>query len=149
MTLVIGQPIPLASQVCTLYLFNFLRFFSPRHFKGIDHIHMYATHNCVHMFNYLANTTAPATVQPGPLASQVPKCVPLQLSRSGDAQVAPQCNASELQKLQQKLGVTDSKVRTNILEIVKIECLLFAVCLICQSTYDAELEKIQLDKIFF
>ena len=92
--------------------------------------------------------TAPATGQPGPLASQVPKCVPLQLSRSGDAQVAPQCNASELQKLQQKLGVTDSKVRTNILEIVKNKCLLFAVRLVFQSTYDAELEKIQLKKYF-
>ena len=53
---------------------------------------------------------------------------------------------SELQKLEEKLGVTDSKVRTNILEIVKIKCLLFAVCLIFQSTYDAELEKIELKK---
>ena len=34
MTLVIGQPGPLASQVCTLYLFNFLRFFQPDTLKG-------------------------------------------------------------------------------------------------------------------
>ena len=33
-TLVIGQPGPLASQVCTLYLFNFLRFFQPDTLKG-------------------------------------------------------------------------------------------------------------------
>ena len=55
---------------------------------------------------------------------------------------------SELQKLEEKLGVTDSKVQKNILEFVKIKCLSFAVCLIFQSTYDEELEKIQLKNIF-
>ena len=128
MTLVIGQPGPLASQVCTLYLFNFLRFFSSRHSKGIDHIHLYATHKRVHMFNYSANMTAPATGQPGPLASQVPKCVPLQLSRSGDAQVAPQCNDQSCKNWRRNWGSQIPKYEQIFWKLSKsnVSCLLYA-----------------------
>ena len=127
MTLVIGQPSPLASQVCTLYLFNFLRFFSTRHFKGIDHIHLYATHKRVHMFNYLSNLTTPTTSQPGPLASQVPKCVPLQLSRSGDAQVAPQCNDQSCKNWRRNWGSQIPKYGQIFWKLSKsnVSCLLY------------------------
>ena len=128
MTLVIGQPGPLASQVCTLYLFNFLRFFSTRYFKRIDHIHLYATHKRVHMFNYSANMTARATGQPGPLASQVPKCVPLQLSRSGDAQVAPQCNDQSCKNWRRNWGSQIPKYKQIFWNLSKsnVSCLLYA-----------------------
>ena len=72
MTLVIGQSGPLASQVTSVYTvpLQLSKVFSPRHFKGIDHIHMYATHNRVHMFNYLANMTwLPRPARPSGLPS--------------------------------------------------------------------------------
>ena len=102
--------------------------FSTRHFKGIDHIHLYATHKRVHMFNYSANMTAPATGQPGPLASQVPKCVPLQLSRSGDAQVAPQCNDQSCKNWRRNWGSQIPKYEQIFWKLSKsnVSCLPYA-----------------------